>query len=94
MKKQLTPQEKAYRDQRDMKYIGMFSACGFLGLGIWMLIDPASPKHARVEKVTVSLVKDLWGLPCGIILTAIGLFILIRAILGLRKIKKNHQATL
>lgn len=88
MKVQLTPEQKRYRDLRDMKIIQIISPFGLLFLGTWMLISPAKPRHASVEKATTSVLKDLWGFETGIVLlvlAAIWLFFSIRAFIRFKK---------
>lgn len=89
MKTKLTPEQRVWRDNRDRKIIPMISACAFMGLGIWMLIDPTKKKHASVEKATVALVKMLWGFETGLIITALALIWLVYSIIQLNKYKKQ-----
>lgn len=91
MKKQLTPEQKIYRDNRDRKIIGLAGAVAVLAMGAWMLISPAKPKHASVEKATVSVVKDLWGMEAGIALTLLGSIWFIYGFIKLRKFQKASR---
>lgn len=80
--------EKGLTDYVQMKYVRLISFVSFFGLGLWMLLDPAKPEHRSVEKVTVALFKNLWGIPFGIICISIGtvgLIYFIRLIVKFRK---------
>ncbi len=72
MKKQLTPEQKLYRDNRDRKILGIISLTAIILLGLWMVLDASVKKHARIEKATVALVKNIWGLEAGIVLLVLG----------------------
>lgn len=71
--KDLKQEEKEFVDFYQMKWVRIIGFLSFLGLGTWMLIDPSKPEHRSIEKVTVSLFKDLWGVPFGVICVSIGL---------------------
>lgn len=89
MKSKLTPQQKQYRDQRDMKIIQIISPFALVFLGTWMLISPAKPKHASIEKATTSVLKDLWGVEAGIVFLVLAAIWLFFSIKGYLKFKKN-----
>lgn len=74
--KDLSAADKEIRDYYEMKWVRVFGYLLLAILGVWMIVSPAKPKHASIEKVTVSLIKDLWGLPLGIILLTIALIAL------------------
>jgi hypothetical protein len=55
-----------------------------------MVLDPTVKKHASIEKATVALVKDIWGLEAGIVLLILGGAWMTYAIIQFRKFKKLH----
>ena len=71
--KDLKQEEKEFVDFYQMKWVRIIGFLAFLGLGIWMLIDPTPPRHQSVERATVALFKELWSMPFGIILVSVGL---------------------
>ena len=89
MRKELSPEKKLYRDNRDKKIIAMFAPGSVLFLGVWMLLSPSRPKHSRVEKATVSVLKDIWGFNTGLVLASIGGALLIYTIIQFIKFKKQ-----
>lgn len=91
MKKIISPAYKAYRDKRDMIIIQMISSSALIGLGCWMLLDPSEKEHARVEKATTALVKEIWGMEAGIVCLVLGGAWLIYEIIKFRKFKKTGQ---
>lgn len=70
--KDLKQEEKAFVDYTSMFWVRIMTFSAFLGLGVWMLISPEKPEHRSIEKSTVYLLKEIWGLPLGIIFTIIG----------------------
>lgn len=83
----LTSEEDALASYIAQKWISIISAGAFMGLGVWMLISPSKPKHEYIEKATVSLLKDLWGIPFGLIILAISLPIIIYAFYRIYKLR-------
>ncbi|MCB0509627.1 MAG: hypothetical protein KDC82_02610 [Bacteroidetes bacterium] len=83
----LTKEEEDLSSYIANKWISIISAGAFLCLGVWMLISPAKPKHAYIEKATVSLLKDLWGVPFGLIILAISLPFIIYALYRIAKLR-------
>jgi hypothetical protein len=84
--KDLPVEEKEIVDYYQMRWAHMIYFSGFIGMGLWMLIDPRKPQHQYIEKVTVSLFKDLWGIPFGIILLMIGLLGLGYLVMGMLRV--------
>ncbi len=41
MKKQLSPEQKLYRDNRDRKILGIISLTAIILLGLWMVLGGA-----------------------------------------------------
>ena len=89
MKSKLTPEQRVWRDNRDRKILNIISASAFLGLGVWMLLDPSKKKHASVEKATVALVKMLWGFETGCVITVLALVWITVGFIKLNKYKKQ-----
>lgn len=83
----LTSEEDALANYIAGKWISIISAGAFMALGVWMLISPSKPKHEHIEKATVSLLKDLWGIPFGLIILAISLPIIIYALYRISKLR-------
>jgi hypothetical protein len=88
MKKQLTPQQRAYQDAKDGKIMNMIGSVAVMALGLWMALSPAKPEHAAIERVSTALVKDIWGLEGGIVLLALGGLWMFFAFRGYRKFIK------
>jgi hypothetical protein len=75
--------------QADRLLIGMVSAGAALLLGLWMVIDPAPRSdHAGVQSALSGLIKEIWGLPAGVVLTVLGACLLLYSFVKLRKVKK------
>ncbi len=86
-RKNSTPKEKFFEDALIQKYVSTMSLTAFLGIGIWMLIDPSGMKHASIEKSTVYLMKEIWSFGTGVAICAIAIFFLIKTILKIRTMK-------
>ena len=76
MKKSLSSEEEDLSNSITTNYIRSISGVAFLGLGVWMLLDPSKPKHKSVERVTEALVKEIWGPTTGIVFLSIAALIL------------------
>jgi len=87
--KTLTPLQQ-YKENRDRKIIAMFAPIAILSMGIWMVLSPGKPKHAYVEKATVSIVKDIWGFNTGVVLLILGGIYLTFTIIGFIKFKRAN----
>ena len=66
-KKPSTPNEKALGEHIGQLWIRTFGLLALLFLGSWMLLDPTPPGHQSVERVSTAFVKDIWGVPAGIV---------------------------
>ena len=85
--KDLPADEKGLVDYYQMRFIRVISFFSFLALGVWMLISPEKPAHNSIEKSTLFLFKELWGIPFGVILLSIGFIgvvYFVKQIIGLR----------
>ena len=78
--KDLSPEVRHLKDELGKKWISVISICAFMALGVWMLLDPSSPKHASIEKGTVYILKEIWSWPAGLIIVGVCLPLLIRPI--------------
>lgn len=83
----LLPEEDHLANNIAQKWITVISAGAFSLLGLWMVLSPAKPKHAGYEKVTVALLKDLWGLPFGLIILAISIPVIVYCIYRVMQLK-------
>lgn len=86
--KDLPNDEKGFVDYYQMRFIRLISFASFLGLGLWMLLSPEKPEHQSIEKSSLYLFKELWGIPFGIILLSIGVVgvaYFLYQIIGLKK---------
>lgn len=86
--KDLKQEEKEFVDFYQMKWVRIIGFLAFLGLGVWMLIDPTPPRHQSVERATVALFKELWSMPFGVILVSVGLIGISYFMMQLIKLKK------
>jgi hypothetical protein len=79
--------EKFFEDALGQKWVAVFSLSAFLGIGIWMLLDPSGGKHSGYEKSTVYLIKEIWSFNTGVVICAISIFFLAKTILKIRMMK-------
>ena len=86
-RKNTTKKEKFFEDALVQKYVSIMSLTAFLGIGIWMILEPSGMKHASVEKSTVYLMKEIWSFGTGITICVIAIFFLIKTILKIRIMK-------
>lgn len=86
--KDLPEDEKGFVDYYQMRFIRVVSFSAFLAMGMWMLLSPEKPAHESVEKSSLYLFKELWGIPFGIILTLIGLIGVAYFVLQIVRLRK------
>ena len=87
--KDLSKEDKEMADYVSMKWVrSVITSGALLILGAWMVISPEKPEHSYIEKASVSLLKDLWGLPFGIILLTIGLILMTYFVYGALQVQQ------
>ena len=65
-----------------------------LVMGLWMILTPAKPVHQEVEKGSVYFMKEIWGIPAGITITAFALVLLALMLVKRNKIPKARPAAM